>query len=191
MREYKRVHFEGLSLESYREKVLECRDKRFEILQEMVRKFGHCVVVGVNFPGQFKRTAEAKKVQLEAVRAINHHLGVKRVYQRDESFLDGEFSFFAFHTYREGRRAFKKRLVEIEESNYLGRFFDLDYYVLDLDDTIRCISRLDINMRMRPCYICTEVAKVCVKKQTHSSQELFEVISKRVKNFKRWMNLWR
>lgn len=63
--------------------------------------------------------------------------------------------------------ALKKLLVEIEETHPFGRIFDLDVLWLE-DDLLHSISRADLQLPPRKCYICQENAKECGRSRRHS-----------------------
>ncbi|MCX5773062.1 MAG: citrate lyase holo-[acyl-carrier protein] synthase [Fusobacteria bacterium] len=180
-----------VEIHRYQEALLEVRERRFEKIQKKCEQFGHCLVLSINIPGANKRSALGKRIYFEAVRILRSKIGIKIILQEEFEHFDGNFCFFTFHLYRESLTRIKKLCIQIEENHFLGRFFDLDYYMVDEFEKTRSISRGNMNRELRKCYICSKMAKVCVKEKNHTEIELYEAMTKRVNQFKKWVNLWR
>ncbi len=74
---------------------------------------------------------------------------------------------------------FKRELVEIEESHPLGRLIDLDYFI----EPKKSISRSDLNLKLRSCFICNQVAYICIRNQTHGVKEVEDYINQSFFNY--------
>jgi holo-ACP synthase / triphosphoribosyl-dephospho-CoA synthase len=61
----------------------------------------------------------------------------------------------------------KNFCIKLESTHSCGRAVDLDVFVKD-----RNLSRLDLEIDERKCFVCDEVARVCIRKQTHSKNEV-------------------
>lgn len=65
----------------------------------------------------------------------------------------------------------KRACVVLEQNNVLGRLWDID--VINENGII---SRRDIGMSSRKCFICDLDARVCARQRTHSIQALHEAM---------------
>ncbi|WP_319371044.1 citrate lyase holo-[acyl-carrier protein] synthase [uncultured Ilyobacter sp.] len=75
----------------------------------------------------------------------------------------------------------KKSAVELEETHSLGRLVDIDVY----RQASESISRLQLNLPKRKCFICEEDAHVCVRSRAHSLNVILDYIQKFYDNFKK------
>jgi holo-ACP synthase len=67
----------------------------------------------------------------------------------------------------------KSITVQLEEDHPLGRLFDMDV----VDQTGRQITRAEMNLPTRRCFICDEEAKICARNRTHRLEDLLDRIS--------------
>jgi holo-ACP synthase / triphosphoribosyl-dephospho-CoA synthase len=72
----------------------------------------------------------------------------------------------------------KNFCVDIEENHPLGRLMDID--VMNVHQQI---SRRDLNLSPRRCFLCGEEAHVCVRQQTHSISDIDSFILDTFKNY--------
>ena len=78
----------------------------------------------------------------------------------------------------------KKVLVECEESHVLGRLWDMDVITQDPNSHhYRPISRNDLGLEPRQCFICHRSAKACARSRKHSLLELQQYIEKTVNEY--------
>lgn len=70
----------------------------------------------------------------------------------------------------------KRRMVVIEEEHPYGRIFDLDVLWLE-EGQLHMISRTDIGLPKRKCFICQREAKDCARSRRHSVDEMQKKIS--------------
>lgn len=69
--------------------------------------------------------------------------------------------------------AVKRQLVKFEEEHPYGRLLDLDVLVWDEENQrLGQISRKDLGLPPRRCFICNEEAKVCSRSRRHSVREM-------------------
>lgn len=64
----------------------------------------------------------------------------------------------------------KSELLELEDLNSLGKYWDFDVFAPNLSK----ISRADLNYPQRKCFLCGLPAKVCSANQTHPIINLIE-----------------
>lgn len=70
----------------------------------------------------------------------------------------------------------KRQLVKIEEEHPYGRLLDLDVLVWDEGQRLKMISRKELGLPPRRCFICEEDAKVCSRNRRHTVSEMQEAI---------------
>ncbi|MFK5881312.1 MAG: citrate lyase holo-[acyl-carrier protein] synthase [Sulfurospirillum sp.] len=75
----------------------------------------------------------------------------------------------------------KKIVVEIEQKHPLGRFMDIDVISRDKKQ----ITRKDIFMSSRVCFICDCDAKICARSAKHPLEELLLFIHNRVQSYEK------
>lgn len=81
----------------------------------------------------------------------------------------------------------KKRMVDIEENHPYGRLLDLDILWLE-DDTKKSISRQELGLPSRRCYVCQQDAKICGRARKHSIEEMRQAIEKMIEDGKETPN---
>jgi holo-ACP synthase/triphosphoribosyl-dephospho-CoA synthase len=69
----------------------------------------------------------------------------------------------------------KKHCIHIESSHPCGRCVDLDVFTLD-----RNLSRNELGLEERQCFVCDQIARVCIRKQTHSRVDVNQAFQKLV-----------
>ena len=73
----------------------------------------------------------------------------------------------------------KKRMVQIESSHPYGRLLDLDVLYLDEDSNqVVPVSRTELGLATRTCFVCGQPAKECGRSRKHSMDELYREIQK-------------
>ena len=72
-------------------------------------------------------------------------------------------------------KSIKRTLIEIEESSSWTRILDIDVYD---HKKHKFISRSDISLPARKCFICDKKAHVCARAQTHKENEIKDFIQK-------------
>lgn len=65
----------------------------------------------------------------------------------------------------------KRDMVELEGSHILGRCVDIDVYGIR-DGRMYGLSRSDLNIGPRKCFLCEESAKICSRAQNHSLSDI-------------------
>lgn len=73
----------------------------------------------------------------------------------------------------------KRLTLAIEAEHPLGRFFDLD--VLDGDGV--SVSRSELGLPPRTCFVCGEGAAVCARSRAHNAEELSAVIREAIAGY--------
>lgn len=123
--------------------------------------------IAANVPGWPKRLpndeAAAEKV-LKALKAEYPEAPLKT-----ETLANGAGHCFLLQ-YAGGKKeaeALKRAAVRLEQALPFGRIFDIDVITQD-----GAISRRDLGLKPRRCYICGREAKICARERAHSIGEL-------------------
>ena len=147
------------------DEVLNCREKRVAIQNDMIKKYNKPVIsFTMNIPGPIKTNNEIKKafdigkvLILEKLKENN--IEILEIQELDEN--TGNELFLSVNSLAEKT---KNITVAIEESCELGRLFDIDV----IDVNFEKLSRKSF----RKCLICEEQAQECGRSQKHSMEEL-------------------
>lgn len=79
------------------------------------------------------------------------------------------------------REELKRRMVKIEETHVYGRLVDLDVLSMNAEG-MQAISREELNLQPRKCFICANDAKICGRSRRHTIEEIetkiIEIIEK-------------
>jgi holo-ACP synthase len=73
----------------------------------------------------------------------------------------------------------KALTVTIEENHPLGRLFDFDV----MSPERQCISRIDLGLHERKCFICNDNAKACGRGRKHTAMQLHTQIDEIIKKY--------
>ena len=153
--------------------ILDAREERVEQQEKWQREYNlPCVSVRCNYPGTDKNNSTSKKVieeiaervvnalgQIAAEKSIDSHEGPIRIF-----FVEGEAT------------EIKKLMVSIEKKHPYGRLVDIDIY----DEDGGGISRRDMGIPPRKCYICEREAHLCVRSRRHGIDDIIRYIEDKV-----------
>ena len=165
------------SIEVGIDEILNCREKRVVIQNEMIRKYRKPIIsFTMNIPGPIKTNDEIKKAfdigkNLILKKLKENNIEILEVQELNEN--TGNELFISTHSSAE---KIKNITITIEESCELGRLFDIDV----IDVNFEKLSRKSF----RKCLICEEQAQECGRSRKHSVEELQnkveEILSKGV-----------
>ena len=160
------------------DEVLNCREKRVAIQNEMIRKYRKPIIsFTMNIPGPIKTNDEIKKAFDIGKKLILEKLKENNIEILEKKELNVNTGNELFISVNSSAEKIKNITVAIEESCELGRLFDID--VIDIN--FEKLSRKSF----RKCLICEEQAQECGRSQKHSMEELQnkveEILSKGAK----------
>ena len=151
------------------EEILDCREKRVTIQNEMIKKYNKPVIsFTMNIPGPIKTNNEIKKAfdigkNLILENLKKNNIEILEIQELNEN--TGNELFISTHSSAE---KIKNITITIEESCELGRLFDIDV----IDVNFEKLSRKSF----RKCLICEEQAQECGRSRKHSVKELQDKI---------------
>lgn len=163
------------------EEVLNNREKRAAFQQYLLNRYeGSLVSFTCNIPGPVKnnRTVlsifeQGKEMLFEKLKSQNVEILVCEEWNQvtgPELFIITEIE----------PHLIKQWCIEIEESK-IGRLFDMDVLFRATDNNLTSISRQELNVGKRKCFICEDDAKVCARSRKHNLQEIYSKIDDLVK----------
>ena len=147
------------------DEILNCREKRVVIQNEMIRKYKKPVIsFTMNIPGPIKTNNEIKKAfdigkNLILENLKKNNIEILEIQELNEN--TGNELFISTNLLAE---KIKNITVVIEESSELGRLFDIDV----IDVNFEKLSRKSF----RKCLICEKQAQECGRSRKHSVEEL-------------------
>jgi len=157
--------------------MLEAREKRVSVQRELLssQKEDSLLMAIMNIPGPVKNNQHLETVFdaiLERIEEVlNDHLPQASLYRNLKT--GAEYYFLSPLTPKE----LKQKMVMIEETHPYGRLFDLDVLWLE-GDRLKSISRTELGLPTRRCFICNRDAKDCGRSRRHSIIEMQDTISK-------------
>ena len=153
------------------DEILNCREKRVAIQNEMIRKYRKPVIsFTMNIPGPIKTNNEIKKAfdigkNLILEKLKENNIEILEIQELNEN--TGNELFISVNSLA---KKIKNITVSIEEASELGRLFDMD--VIDIN--FEKLSRESF----RKCLICEEQAQECGRSRKHSVEELQNKVEK-------------
>lgn len=155
-----------------RERITLAREERAKRQEELRLRFQQPLIsMTMNVPGPDKDLPLAELLKRMAVSCIESAFFTSRIkidYSESRKTAAGPEFFLVPEGI--GARALKRMMIDIENSHPLGRFFDID--VIDADGTH--LERASFGFPPRQCIICDRPAIECIRKGTHSLDELLD-----------------
>jgi holo-ACP synthase len=160
--------------------VLKDRDQRAITQKKLLEKYpyGTLIVIKLNIPGPIKNNDEIHQIFTDGVERFRKKLLDSNVMLEWNKPVGNTCFLFSKLPDKE----IKKIAVMFEDIDEMGRFFDID--VLS-DKKTKAISRSDLGMELRKCFICGETAKKCARSRKHTVEELQRFIQEKNNSFQR------
>lgn len=160
--------------------MLDAREKRVSIQHQLLKEHPNATLLSasMNIPGPIKTSNALRLVFDDMIQLIHSHLSDTQVIKQMKTIEITGFTYYLL--VKLPYLDLKKRMVNIEEKTTLGRLFDLDVLWIE-NGQIQSVSRVDIGMGRRQCYVCQEDAKECGRSRQHSIEEMQEKIIEMIK----------
>jgi len=153
------------------DEILDCREKRVAIQNEMIKKYNKPVIsFTMNIPGPIKTNNEIKKAFDIGKNLILEKLKENNIEILEKEELNVNTGNELFISVNSSAEKIKNITVAIEESCELGRLFDIDV----IDVNFEKLSRKSF----RKCLICEAQAQECGRSRKHSIEELQKRVEK-------------
>ncbi|MGT2958515.1 citrate lyase holo-ACP synthase [Streptococcus bovimastitidis] len=158
------------------EEMMAAREQRSFRQLSLFKKYPdtNLLSVTMNIPGAIKTSPKLKQVFEEMVDQIEVSLADQEILFKHYLPLKTGSEYYLLTTL--SAQDLKKRMINLETENSLGRLFDLDVLWLNRGK-MEAISRQDLGLAARKCYVCADNAKSCGRSRKHSVEEMQAVIS--------------
>ncbi len=159
------------------EDILNSREQRVYYQQNLINKYKKPLLcMRANYPGLLKNN----DIALGIMKILNETL----VKEFDNFIIYADFSLtwegpILSMIINKPSFYIKKKAVQIEEGHPLGRCVDIDVY----SEEFKGLSRRDMGISPRRCYICNEDAQSCVRARKHNLEEIETYIKKKYENY--------
>ena len=151
------------------DEILDCREKRVTIQNEMIKKYKLPIIsFTMNIPGPIKTNDEIKKAFDIGKNLILEKLKENNIEILEIQELNENTGNELFISVDSQAKKIKDITITIEENTELGRLFDIDV----IDVNFKKLSRKSF----RKCLICEEQAQECGRSRKHSVKELQDKI---------------
>lgn len=148
------------------EDILSEREERVYRQQSLIGKYkGTLIVIRVNYPGTNKNNYISFGILKEISALIIAVFKNVILYKNFEITAEGPIVTMVLN---ESCNNAKNKTVEIEENHLLGRCVDIDVY----DENGNSLSRRELGLSERKCYLCCSPAQNCVRSRKHSIDEI-------------------
>lgn len=153
--------------------MLAAREKRQERQLELLSKApGRSLIsIGLNIPGPVKTSKGLEKIFKQVLGLLLQELEKSGIDLIESYIFDEDTGHQAFLLVEFPVFDLKKITVEVEQASPLGRLVDMDVLYLEKGQ-LELISRSDLDMEPRQCYICQDNAKNCARSRKHSIEEI-------------------
>lgn len=160
--------------------VLDARERRQSKRLKLLNKYGGLLInFQLNIPGNEKDKLLYKITMIDGHKRLLVLLKKNRIlvqHERIEFFPTGPESIIMTH---HDPKVLKRKMVEFEEIHPLGRLFDLDVF----DHDGKQLSRSDLNLPERRCYVCDDSAKACARSKRHDINVVVDSINQMMTKF--------
>lgn len=158
--------------------ILNARENRVYLQEELSERYKlPSIALRANYPGLDKNTPVARDItyiikdkiielfpeKIKHVETIDSCEGLVYIFFIDENSLE-----------------IKRKVVTLEENHPLGRLVDIDVYKKDNLG----ISRSELGLPKRKCFLCQNDAHICVRSRAHSLEEVLDHIHSSYYKFK-------
>lgn len=150
--------------------ILDAREERVALQQELLKSHQRPLLIHrVNTPGPHKNTTVSRGIFEMVEAALREQLGDEVLAEKMLSSAEGPIMLRVVES---SAATLKEKMILLEDQLPLGRFVDLDVY----DVSGLSLSRTQLGLSPRSCYICSAPAHECARSQRHSLEELLKVI---------------
>jgi len=155
-------------------KILRAKERRARHREELAKKFGKPIItLSINTPGPAKNFEQVRRVFQEAYNAVRSSLkneGLKTLYELVEIDPAGPILYIVVN---HDAHLLKLQCTQIESSSPVGRLIDLDV----AESSNRPISRTELGLPPRKCFVCDDVAQICAAIRKHPLSDCLNAFS--------------
>lgn len=156
--------------------ILASKDKRVAMQKAIFKKYSDQVLIDIkmNIPGPIKNNDCLKQLFDLGIDSFKKEFNNKKYNLKLVASWNAETGAENFYITNENIKNVKLASIEFEDKDNLGRLFDADVLV---KEQRMAISRKDLNIPVRKCFICNSPAKECARSRNHTVKELQKYIS--------------
>ncbi|WP_164509066.1 citrate lyase holo-[acyl-carrier protein] synthase [Clostridium rectalis] len=159
------------------EDILIAREKRVFFQDELRNKYNVPMIsMRVNYPGVNKNNCTTEAIGKIIHQEIKNRFQENIVYENFEYTAEGPVLTMFIKDIAE---EIKNKTVDVEEKHILGRCVDIDVYDTDGNG----ISRRDLRLPSRKCFICADYAQNCVRSRKHSFKEVTKFVESKYNEY--------
>lgn len=153
--------------------ILDSRERRAKKQSVLIDKYNNSLIsFTLNIPGSIKDSETYRAIHKEGMGIIEDCLKEKKIkilYKEEEEHSTGREGYLLVD---KDSHELKQISIDIEEGHPLGRIFDIDIFNSDNEQ----ISRSDLDSVGRRCLLCDKDARVCMRMQSHTYEDLIQNI---------------
>jgi holo-ACP synthase CitX len=164
------------------DEVLDNREKRVGFIKKLFLLYPQSTIISFkcNIPGEVKNNetiGEIFEIGLRYISSCVKNESLDSVYTKKLNLSTGpEF----FEVLSAPPLAVKEKMSSIEENEILGRLFDIDVIYKE-DENLHYVERREIGYPKRKCFVCSDDAKLCASRRTHSILEIHKSMENLIK----------
>lgn len=152
--------------------VLDRREKRDDLIRKLDKTYegSPIILLTLNIPGPVKNNPKIYQVFYHAKEEIKEKLkdlGIKVLYEKEYSLPTGPELYLVVDG--DGYHI-KSEMTQIEDKG-LGRLYDIDLLLAG-----KFISRSDLKLEERKCFLCEKPAKLCGRSRAHDLEAMLVFI---------------
>jgi holo-ACP synthase / triphosphoribosyl-dephospho-CoA synthase len=152
--------------------ILLSREQKQIHIQKLLKDYDLVISVKSNIPGSHKNIVEAYLL----VRLFYVELAKKFKFKKITLMESADGPYYLIPLEQGNHNEIKLQLIELENMHPLGRFIDLDVH----HQLSQSISRVDLGIPFRKCYLCERDAHVCARNQTHDIHDLISYVKEHI-----------
>jgi holo-ACP synthase len=158
-------------------RILVDREERYNKILNLINEYRTAVICGkINYPGNNKNTPEVKKAFTILIKSLKSAFNQWIIHF--EIIIGNDGPAILMVVDMEVFEA-KKHAILLEEQSSIGRIFDIDIYKVDGSS----VSRGEINLVPRRCFLCDEDGRICTKLAKHGTDEILNHVNNIIKNY--------
>jgi holo-ACP synthase len=158
--------------------ILLAREARVELQKKLMNEYKlPLLCMKVNYPGLNKNNSISNNILQNMDMIVSDIFSKKVEMKLIRNTAEGPSVTMLL---KDAPRNIKDITIQVEEKHLLGRCVDIDIY--DYKNG-RAISRSDLGIPLRRCFICDDLAQNCVRSKRHNESEVIKFIHDSYKEF--------
>ncbi|MBV4419022.1 citrate lyase holo-[acyl-carrier protein] synthase [Clostridium tyrobutyricum] len=169
---------ESMLSENYtQDDMMKARQDRIHKQEWLIKDyFASLISARVSYPGSHKNDCIAFEIMKELGPVLVDKFKNKIMYKNLRVTAEGPILTIIVN---EDVNYIKRETVRIEEGSSIGKCMYIDVY--DTDGNI--VTRRDIGLKSKNCYICNEDADICARTEKHTSRDIRNNIIARLEEY--------